>query len=51
MKQARYKEPLPLAAVYSPSRWRDMGLTRSPANYPQTGLKFLSYTLPASTRV
>ena len=38
-------------AVYSPSRWRDMGLTRSPANYPQTGLKFLSYTLPASTRV
>ena len=27
------------------------GLTRSPANYPQTGLKFLSYTLPASTRV
>ena len=38
-------------AVSSPSRWRDMGLIRSPANYPQTGLKFLSYTLPASTRV
>ncbi len=32
-------------------RWSDRGLTRSPANYPQTGLKFLSYTLPASTRV
>ena len=38
-------------AVSFPSRWRDMGLIRSPANYPQTGLKFLSYTLPASTRV
>ena len=37
--------------VYKRQRWRDMGLTRSPANYPQTGLKFLSYTLPASTRV
>ena len=29
----------------------DMGLIRLPANYPQIGLKFPSYTLPASTRV
>ncbi len=45
------EEAAEVVAVSFPSRWRDMGLIRLLANYPQTGLKFLSYTLPASTRV